>query len=65
MSVPQPPRMNDYGDFIEANWLEWRVITPNKLNVRSGSGFDYKVDLSLPFGTPFSPPARLLLSPQI
>ena len=53
--VPQPPLVHPSGDFLEGNWLEWRVITANKLNARSGPGFDYQVDLSLSPGTTFSP----------
>lgn len=53
--VPQPPLMNNSGDFLEGNWLEWKVITSKKLNARSGPGFDYNIDMSLLPGTTFSP----------
>ncbi|EAW34710.1 peptidoglycan-binding protein [Lyngbya sp. PCC 8106] len=53
--IPQPPQINNSGDFLQGNWLEWRVITTKKLNARSGPGFEYKIDLRLTPETTFSP----------
>jgi len=46
-----PPPVSPAGDFNTGNWQEWRIVTQGGLNARSGPGFEFPVESTLPGGS--------------
>lgn len=43
-----PPQVSPAGDFISGNWPKWTIVARGGLNVRSGPGFEFPVESTLP-----------------